>query len=81
VRALIEAQAERAEQIIREHYDAVDALARTLEQETVLAAETVEEIVMEHGVELPHERSRKLGIRIYDPDVGQLSNGSRVKST
>jgi len=80
VRSLIEAQAERAERIVREHYDAVDALARALEEEIVLSADVVEQIVSERGVNLPNRRGAKLGIRIYEPEAEPLSGGSRAKS-
>ncbi len=50
VRALIEAQAARAEHIVRTHRDAVEALANALEEQVVLHAEAVEAIVNEFGI-------------------------------
>jgi cell division protease FtsH len=50
VRTLITAQAERAEAIVREHRDAVEALADALIEHSVLPAEVAYEIAAEHGV-------------------------------
>lgn len=50
VRALITAQAERAEAIVRKHYNAVEALAEALLVHEVLPARAVFEIAAEHGV-------------------------------
>jgi cell division protease FtsH len=50
VRALITAQAERAEAIVREHKAAVQALAEALLQHEMLRAEAVLEIAERHGV-------------------------------
>jgi cell division protease FtsH len=50
VRTLITAQADRAERIVREHRSAVEALAMTLVEREVLAAEEVYAIAAAHGV-------------------------------
>jgi len=50
VRSLITAQARRAEAIVREHKDAVDALASALVERDVLTAPEVHEIAGAHGV-------------------------------
>jgi len=52
VRALIEAQAERAERIVRAHAAAVGALASALEEQSVLHADEVITLVRSHGVVL-----------------------------
>lgn len=56
VRSLIEAQASRAERIVRAHQDAVEAIADALERRTVLLASEVEELVAAHGVDLGTDR-------------------------
>jgi len=53
VRALIEMQARRSEEIVREYRLAVEALADRLERETILLAEDVYAVLREHGVPLP----------------------------
>ena len=50
VRTLIAAQARRAESIVREHQQAVDALAAALLERDILTAPEVHEIAAEHGV-------------------------------
>jgi len=50
VRSLITAQARRAEAIVREHKDAVEALASALVERDVLTAPEVHEIAGAHGV-------------------------------
>ena len=50
MRSLITAQARRAEAIVREHKDAVDALASALVERDVLTAPEVHEIAGAHGV-------------------------------
>jgi cell division protease FtsH len=52
VRTLITAQADRAEAIIREYRDAVEALADALIEHNVLPAQDAYEIAAEHGVPL-----------------------------
>jgi len=52
VRALISAQASRAESIVREHSTALDAIARALIDRGVLMASEVMEIAEHHGVPL-----------------------------
>jgi cell division protease FtsH len=60
VRALIEAQSERAEGIVRTHREAVAAVAAALEEKTILLAHQVEEIVSGHGVAIdPDARWRR----------------------
>jgi cell division protease FtsH len=68
VRTLIETQAERAESIIRHHRDAVDALATALEENTVLLAREVEEIVRTFEAERSSESSPS-------PDAGVATPG------
>src|SRR5690606_2678594 len=53
VHKLLVAQMERAEAIVREHRDAVDAIAQALLERDVLAADAVHEIAAHHGVPLP----------------------------
>lgn len=53
VRTLIEAQARRAEAIVAEHRDGVEALADALEREMVLVADEVHELLAAHGVPVP----------------------------
>jgi cell division protease FtsH len=50
IRALIRAQSERAETIVRTHRDAVEALANALLEHDVLAADEVYAIAERHGV-------------------------------
>ena len=52
VRNLLTVQMERAEAIIREHRDAVDALARALVRHLVLEEWEVHSIVALHGIEV-----------------------------
>ena len=50
VRTLLATQARRAESIVREHQQAVDALAAALLERDILTAPEVHEIAAEHGV-------------------------------
>ncbi len=50
VRTLLATQARRAESIVREHQQAVDALAAVLLERDILTAPEVHEIATEHGV-------------------------------
>jgi cell division protease FtsH len=50
VRALIREQADRAEALVREHRDAVEAVAEALLRHDVLSADAVIEIATAHGV-------------------------------
>lgn len=52
VRALIETQARRAEEIVTTYRDAVQALADALQEQIVLPAEAIEAILGERGVRL-----------------------------
>jgi cell division protease FtsH len=53
VKALLTAQAERAEKIVREHSAAVSALADALLESEMLPAQTVIAIAEQHGVVMP----------------------------
>jgi cell division protease FtsH len=50
VRSLIETQAKRAEELVRQHRAAVEALADRLVTDTVLIADEVHEILARHGI-------------------------------
>jgi cell division protease FtsH len=50
VRALIETQAKRAEDLVRQHRSAVEALADRLVSDTILVSKQVHEILAEHGI-------------------------------
>ena len=53
VRSLLTRQMERAEAIVRQHQDAVDALASALVKQLVLEEGEVHSILAHHGVDLP----------------------------
>jgi cell division protease FtsH len=63
VRALITAQASRAESIVREHATALDAIARALLDRGVLMASEVMEIAAHHGVPL-QQTGEKVELRV-----------------
>ena len=59
VRTLITHQAARAESIVRDHADALDAIARALIEHGVLMAADVLEIAEHHGVPVPQVAKRE----------------------
>jgi cell division protease FtsH len=60
VRALIKAQADRAEQMIREHAKAVDAIAQALLAKDVISADEVIAIASAHGITVQQQPSGAL---------------------
>ncbi|HJU90511.1 MAG TPA: AAA family ATPase [Gemmatimonadaceae bacterium] len=59
-KGIITRQAERAESLVREHRDAVEAVANALLEHDVLTAEQVYQIAAEHGVAAARERVESL---------------------